>query len=114
MPILYTEKWQESIAFYTEFLGGSCAVRDDEQQWAIIQLGPIELMLCLPNAHQPYSTIGCSGSYYFEMEEVISLWEKTNRTATIVYPLETFSWGMQEFAIKDVNGYVLQFGASCS
>jgi hypothetical protein len=29
---------------------------------------------------------------------------------TIVYPLEDFPYGMREFAIRDNNGYILQFG----
>ena len=28
----------------------------------------------------------------------------------IVYPLEDFDYGMREFAIRDSNGYCLQFG----
>jgi len=29
---------------------------------------------------------------------------------TIVYPIENFYYGMREFAIRDNNGYILQFG----
>jgi len=28
----------------------------------------------------------------------------------IVYPIEDFDYGMREFAIRDSNGYCLQFG----
>ena len=28
----------------------------------------------------------------------------------IVYPIENFSYGMREFAIRDSGGYILQFG----
>jgi uncharacterized glyoxalase superfamily protein PhnB len=31
-------------------------------------------------------------------------------STTVVYPLEDFDYGMREFAIRDNNGYVLQFG----
>lgn len=29
---------------------------------------------------------------------------------SVVYPIETFAYGMREFAIRDNNGYILQFG----
>ena len=29
---------------------------------------------------------------------------------TIVYPIENFYYVMREFAIRDNNGYILQFG----
>jgi hypothetical protein len=28
----------------------------------------------------------------------------------VVYPIEDFSYGMREFAIRDNSGYILQFG----
>ena len=30
--------------------------------------------------------------------------------AEVVYPIEDFDYGMREFAIRDNNGYLLQFG----
>jgi len=34
--------------------------------------------------------------------------------ANICYEIETFEWGMREFAIYDNNGYILQFGSTAS
>jgi hypothetical protein len=39
-----------------------------------------------------------------------SLWEKFRDKVVIVYPVEDFDYGMREFAIRDNNGYILQFG----
>jgi len=41
---------------------------------------------------------------------VDSLWEQIREKAAVVYPIEDFDYGMREFAIRDSNGYVLQFG----
>ena len=38
------------------------------------------------------------------------LWQQIKERATVVYPLEDFEYGMREFAIRDNNGYILQFG----
>ena len=37
-------------------------------------------------------------------------WELLKDKAEVVYPIEDFEYGMREFAIKDCNGYMLQFG----
>ena len=34
----------------------------------------------------------------------------TAEVDTVVYPMETFGYGMREFAVYDNNGYLLQFG----
>ena len=34
--------------------------------------------------------------------------------ARVVYPIENFFYGMREFAIRDNNGYILQFGQEIS
>ena len=55
--------------------------------------------------------IGFTGSFYFEIENAEEFWNILKNSVEIVYPLETFEWGMREFAIKDNNGYILQFGS---
>ena len=44
------------------------------------------------------------------MDDVETIWEDLKDKAKIVYDLETFVWGMREFAVYDNNGYILQFG----
>ncbi|MBA5792492.1 MULTISPECIES: VOC family protein [unclassified Flavobacterium] len=109
-PMLWTEDLQASIAFYTQILGFTCAEFNEEWQWAALQLDAIELMLAKPNQHMPYDKIGFTGSFYIEVDDVETLWHHLKNKATVVYELETFNWGMKEFAIKDNNGYMLQFG----
>lgn len=109
-PMLWTEELQESITFYTEILGFACVEYNEEWQWACLQKDEAELMLAYPNRHTHYGKIGFSGSFYFETEDVQALWEQLKDTAEVVYGLEAFEWDMKEFAIKDNNGYLLQFG----
>ena len=42
------------------------------------------------------------------------LWEQIKDKASVVYPIENFFYGIREFAIRDNNGYVLQFGQEIS
>jgi uncharacterized glyoxalase superfamily protein PhnB len=70
----------------------------------------VELALSLPNAQEPFDRIQFTGSFYFHPDNVEELWQHLKGKATIVYPLEDFDYGMGEFAIRDNNGHIRQFG----
>lgn len=108
--MLWTEKLQESITFYTQVLGFTCTEFNAQWQWARLQRDDVALMLAYPNEHVQYDKIAFSGSLYFETTDAQNLWSKLKDVAEVVYGLEIFEWGMKEFAIKDNNGYLLQFG----
>lgn len=109
-PMLWTEKLNESITFYTEILGFTCGERNNDWQWASLYKDDVDLMLAHPNEHTNYKEIAFSGSFYFEVDDVETLWQQLKSAAEVVYELETFPWEMKEFAIRDNNGYILQFG----
>jgi uncharacterized glyoxalase superfamily protein PhnB len=46
-----------------------------------------------------------------KLDDVDGLWQQLKHKTTIVYPLENFFYGLREFAIRDNNGYLLQFGS---
>ena len=49
--------------------------------------------------------------YIFVGPDIDSLYHQYQQVGvTVVQPLRTEPWGMQEFRIKDCNGYVLRFG----
>jgi len=108
IPILYVADIEQSIRFYCDVLGFRCASRLDG--WASLQLDGAEIMVSLPNDHIPFEKPSFTGSFYFHAENVDKLWERLREKVAIVYPLENFDYGMREFAICDVNGYILQFG----
>lgn len=108
--MLWTEHLNESIAFYTQILGFTCGEFNEDWQWAALHKNSVELMLAMPNEHTPFDKIGFTGSFYFEVDDVEALWNELKNKVEIVYDLETFAWDMKEFAIKDNNGYILQFG----
>ena len=108
VPMLWTRDLDQSIAFYRDVLGFECANR--MESWASLKNDEVELMLSLPNAHEPFDRIGFTGSLYFHPGNVEELWQQVKERVTVVYPLEDFSYGMREFAIRDNNGYILQFG----
>lgn len=108
--MLWTRQLQETIAFY-EQLGFTRVAFSEEWGWAALRRDDTELMVCLPPAAEDMSAPGFTGSFYFLVDEHIDLlWAELQSKARVCYPLETFTYGMREFALYDNNGYLLQFG----
>jgi len=53
--------------------------------------------------------IGASVSFYIEVDDINALYHEIKSKAEVVKELETAWYGMQEFYIKDCNGYILGF-----
>ncbi|MXV16193.1 VOC family protein [Hufsiella ginkgonis] len=109
-PALYTRQVKETVDFYTNILGFTCGAAGDDGSWAALTKDDTEVMVTLPNDHVPFTGPRFTGSIYFITEEVDAYWEAVKDQARICYPIETFFYGMREFAIYDNNGYLLQFG----
>ncbi len=107
-PVLAVSNMDDTIRFYCEVLGFDCANR--MEGWAALRKDAVEVMISLPNAHEPFEKPALTGSLYFSCDDVDALWEKIKDKAAVVYPIENFFYGMREFAIRDNNGYILQFG----
>jgi len=109
-PVLRTTQIPETIAFYRDVLDFRLDIYDEEWGWASLSKDGIEIMLALPNEHEPFDKSNFTGSFYFNTDHVDEWWEKLKDTARICYDIETFDYGMREFAIYDNNGFLLQFG----
>lgn len=109
-PMMYTQDLDATIAFYSDVLGFTCKEKNDDWGWASLNLDDVWIMLARPNAHEPFEKAAFTGSFYFTTDDVEALWQKLKDKARVCYDIETFPWGMREFAIYDNNGYLLQFG----
>ena len=107
---MWTEDLDATIAFYSDVLGFTCREKNDDWGWASLFLDDVWIMLSRPNEHTPYEKVGFTGSFYFTTDDVEAMWQKLKDKARVCYDIETFPWGMREFAIYDNNGYLLQFG----
>jgi len=107
-PMLRTWDLPGTIEFYDRVLGFQCTTH--QPGWATLRCGPVSLMLSGPNQHEGDVAPTFTGSLYFRVREVDGLWLRLKDQARICYPIETFAYGMREFAIYDNNGYLLQFG----
>ncbi len=109
-PILWTKKFEETVTFYRNILGFDLAEVNMEYQWAALIKDGVELMISAPNGQVSFPAIGFTGSFYFNVNNVDELWETLKDQTDICYEIENFPWDMREFAIYDINGYILQFG----
>lgn len=109
-PMLWTKDLKGSVEFYTTFLGFECKALSEEWGWASVIRDEVNLMFALPNEHEPFDKPAFTGSLYLKCDDVDALWQQLKDKAKICYPIESFAYGMREFAIYDNNGYLLQFG----
>lgn len=109
--IIYSLKVEESVHFY-EKLGFELMDKIGDFDWVSMHFDSVRLMISKPNAHLSFERAQFTGSIYIEVSNANSLWDKVNSWATIEYPIEDFPYGMREFAIRDLNGYLIQFGES--
>lgn len=112
-PMLETRDMAGTIHFYKEILGfeitGSFEV-GDKTVWCEFRRDNAVLAYSLPNAVINYPALMLSGSLYINVESVDEFWAVLKDKCEIVYGIENFKYGMREFAIKDNNGYVINFG----
>jgi len=107
-PMLAVNSIDDTILFYRNLLGFECVSRMGG--WAALRKDQVEIMISLPNEHEPFEKPALTGSLYFNCSDVDALWDEIKGRVNVVYPIENFFYGMREFAIRDNNGYILQFG----
>lgn len=110
VPLLRTNQLDETIAFYVDILGFTCAEKNEDWGWAAIHLDYVDIMLAVPNEHVPFEKPQFTGSFYIPVSNVDKLWARLKDKVEVVYPIEDLEWQMREFAIRDNDGYMLQFG----
>jgi uncharacterized glyoxalase superfamily protein PhnB len=107
-PVLWVADLEKAICFYRDLLGFDCLNRTEG--WASLQKDDVEIMISLPNEHEPFDKLQFTGSFYFRCDDADAMWNRLKDKAVVVYPIENFDYGMREFAIRDNTGYILQFG----
>jgi Glyoxalase/Bleomycin resistance protein/Dioxygenase superfamily len=95
-----TKEWHRSV------LGFQC-VREMEQTECRLESDGAAIMI-MKNAHLgvPQAT----ATQYIYVDDVLGLWNSIKHTCATEWGPEEMPYGMLEFAIKDVNGYLLSFG----
>ena len=112
-PMLEATDLKETIRFYTEILGFECIDCLPDQAspaWARFEKDAVTLMFTTRNEQSVHPKPELTGTLYFHPEDINAAWQELKDKTEVEYPLEDFDYGMREFAIRDCNGYLLQFG----
>ena len=103
-----------TIDWYVNTLDFEEAAYIPKWNWGQVIKDGIRIMFGKPGDFAQHGKSAFTGSIYLNVDDVESLWQKLKDAPFILYPLETFEYEMKEFAIKDINGYILQFGQDVS
>ncbi len=108
-PMLQVDDINDTIRYYVEVLGFRCSDQMGND-WARLERDGVAIMLSARYGNDQNEPPKLTGSIYIYTDAVDTLWEALQGRTTVSYPIETFDYGMREFAILDCNGYMLQFG----
>ena len=113
-PMFWVDNVRSTIDWYVQTLEFTEGNYSEDWQWGVVVKDGVEIMFAKPNEHTPYNGSQFTGSLYINVDDADSLWNKLKDSQHVYYSLENFEYGMKEFAIKDCNGYILQFGQDVS
>lgn len=105
----------ETVQFYTEKLGFDLIMSNPEEGdliWAMVSNGHVFLMFQDNNSlKEEYPELQTTGqgciTFYVKIKGMTELFEQLKGSDMIVKPLATTPYGVDEFAIRDNNGYIL-------
>ena len=109
-PMLWVNDLEKTIEYYTKVLNFTYSHFEPSEQWGYVIRDEVEIMFSkfehlMPEGHPEFT-----GSLYINTDNADAWWELLKDKADVYYPIDNFSYNMREFAIKDCNGYILQFG----
>lgn len=106
MPVLVVKDVAQAVTFYDQL---GFKVTKQMEGWATLAHGDVEIMFSLSNDFMRHDKPLLTGSLYFRVDDVDSLWAQMKDKAKISYELQDFGYGTKEFALVDPNGYLIQF-----
>ncbi|PZO26890.1 MAG: bleomycin resistance family protein [Flavobacteriaceae bacterium] len=110
LPIIWTNELDKTVDFYCNVLGFSYDDKvDNSQQWFHLFRDECEIVVASPEGIETLGQPGFSGTFYIMVDNIDELWYSIKDKAEVCSEIETFEWGMREFAIFDNNGYSFQF-----
>ena len=128
-PNLMVNDVRESVEFYTEILGfklnmvvpeNSKTIENElvegrDYVYALVSRDEVYIMLMRKDVFEEDlpmlkgAAIGASVSFYCDVDNINNVYNSIKDKADIAIDLHTTWYGMQEFYIKDCNGYILAF-----
>jgi len=113
-PMLWVDDVKTTMEYYVNVLGFTLGNHLENWGWGYVNRDDVEFMFAKAPDSVVYNGPQFSGSLYINTDDVDGWWIFLKDKATILYPVENFEYKMREFAIKDCNGYIIQFAQDIS
>jgi lactoylglutathione lyase len=122
-PNLMVNNVNETVNFYQKILGFELVMSVPQEgvfNWAMVQHGEVSLMFQeKENIIVEYpvlkdTPLGGGLTFYIKVGDVKGLYNKIREQVNIVLDLHKTFYGAEEFAIQDINGFVLTFADDAS
>ena len=118
-PLLNVEDADRSVGFYCDMLGFEVENRFEDNGkliWAHISRGPIQMMInasCERGGRGPRPGAKTYDDVvlYFSVDDVQSLRRELSVKGCTPGPIEAQDYGLDEFTMRDPDGYELGFGS---
>lgn len=117
-PNLMVSNVAEAVMYYTQNLGFQMidsVPANPPYDWAMVSVEGVALMfqaeasIKAEFAPLENQSLGGGLSFYVRVEGVKEWYERLKEKVTVVNELHESSYGMTEFSIQDLNGFVLTF-----
>jgi len=114
IPSLLVENIEKTVEYYTKTLGFSLVTKTP--YWAHVSSGNADLYFTLKENVYSFlpemkeKDMGGTFTLYISVKEIELYYNRIREKITISIPLHTTPYGMKEFQVKDINGYILDFG----
>lgn len=122
-PNLMVDNVNETVNFYQEILGFELVMSVPQEgvfNWAMVQHGDVSFMFQeRENIIGEYPVLkdvpmGGGLTFYIKVRDVKGLYNKVQKRVNIVLDLHRTFYGAEEFAIQDINGFLLTFADAAS
>lgn len=117
-PNMMVTDVNETLNYYKEILGFNIIDTNPESgklEWGFVMLDNVGLMFqeekSLKNEYPELNIFNAGGglTFYIRIENINAFYKKIKNNVKIIKPMNTTFYGTNEFAIIDINGYILTF-----
>lgn len=106
VPMLQTRDIQKTRQWYESVLGFECVA--EEAGWCrLVRDGAVIMFMSNDHLGEPHAT----ATQYFYVDDAAAIWAKLKEHCKAEWGPELMPYGMNEFAVRDPNGYLLSFGS---
>lgn len=120
-PNIMVSNVNKTLDYYTQVLGFELIDTNPTSgiyEWGYVKMGEVGLMFQEENSlKQEYQelknhAVGGALTLYIRVQQIEALYEAIHQKVNIIKSLNETFYGTQEFALMDINGFILTFSMS--